>query len=63
VQLGTCLFARGNDAEADPLLLNAVKVLEGFRGTGYDHTQAGYRALRDLYAHTGRPAEAAPWQK
>ncbi len=63
VQLGTCLVALGNDAEAEPLLLNAVKVLAGSRGTSYDHTQAGYRALRDLYAHTGRPIEAALWQK
>jgi tetratricopeptide (TPR) repeat protein len=63
VQLGICLVALGDDAEAEPLLLNAVKALEGFRGTSYDHTQAGYRALRDLYANTGRAAEAALWQK
>jgi tetratricopeptide (TPR) repeat protein len=63
VQLGVCLVALGNDAEAEPLLLTAVKALEGFRGTSYDHTQAGYRALRDLYANTGRAAEAALWQK
>ena len=63
VQLGICLVALGNDAEAEPLLLSAVKALEAFRGTTYDHTQTGYRALRDLYAHTGRAAEAALWQK
>jgi tetratricopeptide (TPR) repeat protein len=61
VQLGVCLVALGKDAEAEPLLLNAVKALEGYRGASYDHTQAGYRALRDLYVHTGREAEAAPW--
>jgi tetratricopeptide (TPR) repeat protein len=62
VQLGICLVALGDDAEAEPLLLNAVKALEGFRGTSYDHTQTGYRALRDLYLNTGRADEAAMWQ-
>ena len=43
-------------AEAEPLLLQSVPELEGTRGVKSDRTQSGYRALRDLYANTGRAA-------
>ena len=41
------------------MLLKAVAGLEAARGSGFWTTQFTYRALRDLYAATGRPAEAA----
>jgi tetratricopeptide (TPR) repeat protein len=63
VQLGTCLVLLKRFAEAEPLLLEAVASLQSVRGASYDHTQAGYLALRDLYANTGRETESAIWQK
>jgi Flp pilus assembly protein TadD len=61
VQLGTCLVSLKRFADAEPLLLEAVASLEHTRGASYDHTQAGYRALRDLYAATGRSSESTNW--
>jgi len=63
VQIGTCLIASRRFAEAEPLLLGAVAALERERGVHNDHTQAGYRALRDLYANSGRQLESDVWQK
>ena len=62
VQIGTCLVSLQRYAEAEPLLLKSVALLESERGTSFDHTQTGYRAMRDLYAGSGRAAEAAKWQ-
>jgi serine/threonine-protein kinase len=62
VQLSTCLVALGQYAEAEPLLRTAVPALEQSRGQKYDHTQEGYRALIELYRHTGRSADAAQLQ-
>ena len=54
-----CLVHVGRNSEAEPMLLKAVAGLEAARGSGFWTTQFTYRALRDLYAATGRPAEAA----
>ena len=62
VQLGICLVALGKYPEAEPLLRGAVTALEKSRGPRYEHTQEGYRALVDLYRHTGRSDEAAQLQ-
>jgi tetratricopeptide (TPR) repeat protein len=62
VQIGTCMVALRRYAEAEPLLLKSIALLETQRGANFDHTQTGYRAMRDLYAGLGRPAEAAKWQ-
>jgi len=63
VHIGACLVALGRYAQAEPVLQQAVAVLERDRGASFDRTQAGYRALRDLYAATGRAEQAAVWQK
>jgi serine/threonine-protein kinase len=63
VYIGTCLVALHRYAEAEPVLLQAVSVLENDRGTSFDRTQAGYRALRDLYAAIGNAGQAASWQR
>ena len=62
VQLGICLVATGQYAEAEPLLLTAVAGLEQSRSPRFAHTQEGYRALIDLYQHTGRAAAATDLQ-
>lgn len=62
VQIGTCLVALRRYTEAEPLLVKSIALLESQRGANFDHTQTGYRAMRDLYAGTGRPDEAAKWQ-
>jgi len=62
VQIGTCLVALRQYSQAEPLLLNAVTGLESERGPAFDHTQQGYRALRDLYLASGRAPRAAQWQ-
>jgi tetratricopeptide (TPR) repeat protein len=59
VHIGECLVTLKRYTEAEPLLLKAVAALEATRGAKHDNTQTGYRALRDLYAATGRSAEAA----
>jgi serine/threonine-protein kinase len=58
-EVGICLSALRRYAEAEPLLLHAVADLEAARGTGFFYTQKAYESLRDLYAATGRPSEAA----
>ncbi len=59
VQLGSCLVALRRYADAEPVLLQAVPALEALRGATSERNQAGFRALRDLYANTGRAADAA----
>ncbi len=39
----------------------ATRGLEAVRGPHFHWTQVGFKALRDLYRATGRPAEAAAW--
>ena len=63
VQIGSCLVALRRYADAEPLLLQSVPALESLRDPASERTQSGYRALRDLYANTGRAAEAATWEK
>jgi tetratricopeptide (TPR) repeat protein len=62
IQIGTCLVAQKKYQEAEPLLLATVSGLEAERGTTYETTRDGYRALRDLYAQTGRADESARWE-
>ncbi len=59
--IGVCLLHLHRYRDAESTLLAAVSGLEAARGPGFDRTQDGYRALRDLYAATGRAAEAARW--
>jgi len=58
-EVGLCLAGLRRYAEAEPVLLQAVAALEAARGPGFFHTQKAYGTLRDLYAATGRPADAA----
>jgi len=62
VSTGRCLLALRRFAEAEPLLLDAVPALASGAGAQSERAKTGYRALRDLYAATGRSAEAAQWQ-
>jgi hypothetical protein len=47
--------------ESEATLLPAVAGLEAARGSNFNRTQDGYRALRDLYSAMGRLDEAARW--
>jgi hypothetical protein len=58
-EVGLCLSSLRRYAEAEPVLRQAVADLEAARGSGFFHTQKAYATLRDLYASTGRPADAA----
>ena len=62
VHLGVCLLSVQRYAEAEPVLLHAVAVLETSGDDNLERMQAGYRALGDLYAATGRADEAARWR-
>jgi tetratricopeptide (TPR) repeat protein len=57
--IGMCLAHLRRYSEAEPVLLRAVADLEASRGTRFHQTQSTYETLRDLYAATGRPADAA----
>jgi len=57
--VGLCLFRAGRYAEAEPKLLAAAAGLEAARGLGFRPTRAAYATLRELYAATGRPEDAA----
>jgi hypothetical protein len=57
--VGSCLFRAGRYAEAEPKLLAAAAGLEASRGPDFRPTQAAYATLRELYAATGRPQDAA----
>jgi eukaryotic-like serine/threonine-protein kinase len=50
---------RGRYAEAEPMLLQAVAILEASRGAGFYQTQLAYATLRDMYTAMGRSADAA----
>ncbi len=63
VHLGVCLVNLHRYDEAEPLLLKAVAILENSRDKNLERTLTGYRALRDLYAQTGRADESAIWQR
>ena len=59
--IGECLYQMRRYHEAEPILLEAVAGLEAVRGPGFNRTQDGYRALRDLYAALGKANVAAQW--
>jgi tetratricopeptide (TPR) repeat protein len=59
--IGVCLFHTHQYGESENTLLAAVAGLEAARGATFNRTQDGYRALRDLYATTGKAEEAARW--
>lgn len=63
VHVGVCLVNLHRYDEAEPLLLKAVAILEKSRDKNLERTLTGYRALRDLYAQTGRADESAVWQR
>jgi hypothetical protein len=47
--------------ESESALLAAVAGLETARGSNFNRTQDGYRALRDLYSTMGKADDAARW--
>jgi tetratricopeptide (TPR) repeat protein len=55
---GICLYRAGRFGEAETTLRQAIAALEQARGPDYRRTQQAYRALRDLYLATDRPADA-----
>jgi hypothetical protein len=57
--IGFCLVRLHRYDEAEPLLLESATALEAVRGSGFYATQLTYKALRELYQRTGRPADAA----
>ena len=61
VRIGICLSLARRFAEAEAILVPAVKALEEARGPSFERTQDGYQALRDLYRRSGRPDDAAAW--
>jgi eukaryotic-like serine/threonine-protein kinase len=61
LSIGQCLAHARKFAEAETTLLAAVAGLEAARGSSFNRTQDGYRALRDLYLTLDRPDEAARW--
>jgi serine/threonine-protein kinase len=56
--IGQCLYRSGEYVQAEAMLLQASAKLEAARGPAYRRTQETYRSLRDLYATTGRGADA-----
>jgi serine/threonine-protein kinase len=61
VGIGTCLYHLRRYRESEATLLAAVSGLERARGPGFNRTQDGYRALRDLYTTLGKTRAAAGW--
>jgi tetratricopeptide (TPR) repeat protein len=59
VDIGYCLERLHRYREAEPVLAAAAHDLEATRGSGFYTTQLAYKGLRELYAHTGRTADAA----
>jgi eukaryotic-like serine/threonine-protein kinase len=59
--IGVCLFHMRQYAESESSMLAAVAGLEAARGAGFNRTQDGYRALRDLYSTMGKTDDAARW--
>ena len=60
--IGQCLYHLRRYGESEATLLAAVSGLETARGSGFNRTQEGYRALGDLYAAMGKPDAAAHWR-
>jgi serine/threonine-protein kinase len=59
--IGVCLFRMRQYVESESTMLAAVAGLETARGAGFNRTQDGYRALRDLYSTLGKADDAASW--
>ena len=59
--IGVCLYHLRQYDESESTLLAAVAGLETARGPNFTRTQDGYRALRELYATTGKADAAARW--
>ena len=59
--IGLCLFHMRRYSESESTLLSAVAGLETARGPGFNRTQDGYRALRDLYVTVDKADAAARW--
>lgn len=59
--IGECLLHMHRYRDSEATLLPAVSGLEAARGPGFNRTQDGYRALRDLYLAMGRAEDAARW--
>ena len=57
--IGYCLERLHRYREAEPILVGAAHDLEAIRGPGFYTTQLAYKGLRELYAQTGRPVDAA----
>jgi serine/threonine-protein kinase len=57
--IGFCLEREHHYAQAEPILQKSAAALEASRGAKFYTTQLAYKALRELYSKTGRPAEAA----
>ncbi|MBS0367501.1 MAG: protein kinase [Proteobacteria bacterium] len=56
---GLCLVQLHRYAEAEPLLVPAAAALESTRGRHFYQTQIALKALRALYARSGRPLQAS----
>jgi tetratricopeptide (TPR) repeat protein len=61
LSIGVCQFHMRQYVESEATLLAAVASLEAARGSNFNRTQDGYRALHDLYSAMGKAAEAARW--
>jgi serine/threonine-protein kinase len=57
--IGYCLERERRYEQAEPILLRSAAALEASRGAQFFTTQMTYKALRELYQKTGRPALAA----
>jgi hypothetical protein len=61
IGVGLCMAGLHRYAQAETMLLAAARGLEAVRGARFHWTQVSFKALRDLYAATDRPADAATW--
>jgi eukaryotic-like serine/threonine-protein kinase len=61
LSIGVCLFHLRQYADSEGTLLAAVAGLETARGSGFNRTEDGYRALRELYTTLGKTDDAARW--
>ncbi len=59
--VGLCLAGLRRYKEAEAVLLAAAHGLVAIRGPNFHWAQVSFKALRDLYAATQRPADAAAW--
>jgi tetratricopeptide (TPR) repeat protein len=60
--LGACLLVLKRFEEAEPLLLNAYRVIDSDGGTGQQQVKQALQRILDLYDAWGKPAEAAEWR-